>query len=174
MSRQPKWRNSKEKENLKEDIISGIVTIDMHPAIVYAMRDGEYHKFPYERFKINYKNLHQALTKLKGAAQEDTQALEYSMQHWQNDDHATNNNNNTYPTWHNSVAKTLLVEDLKSNDIAAMAPAAVRQLRPEYMAFPPKVFRDNLNKEKKKTTIKAYWEHQREMRKDKKQGTKKE
>jgi hypothetical protein len=171
--RKQKWRNSKEKEHLKEDIISGIVTLDMHPAIVYAMRDGEYHKFPFDRFKVNYRNLHQAIIKLKEAAQEDTRALEYSMQHWQDDEHGLNNNN-MYPIWHNSVAKTLLIEDLKSNDIAAMAPAAIRQLRPKYMAYPPKVFRDHLNKEKKKPTIKAYWEHRRELKKRKQQGTKEE
>ena len=56
------WRNSKEKEKLRKDIISGKLPDDVPPNIVYNMHDaGICHKFRFSYFKINLNNLRKAL-----------------------------------------------------------------------------------------------------------------
>ena len=72
----PKWINSKEKENLRNDIINGVVSDTMHAREVYEMRNGSYHKFPYHRFKENLKNLRQTIRNATDAAREDEIAFD--------------------------------------------------------------------------------------------------
>jgi hypothetical protein len=160
-----KWRNSKEKENLRDDIINGVVTAEMRPSAVYNMRNGTYHKFPYVNFQTNLRNLRIAIAKLKVAKMEDEIALDDTARRWQERPaHGPGN----YPIWHESVAKALLIGDIASGAIEGLQPAQVRQRRPEYQIYPLKVFRDFLHKEKTKPVIKAYWEHHRQLKKEKK------
>jgi hypothetical protein len=166
-----KWIHSKEKENLKDDIINGVVSETMHAREVYEMRNGSYHKFPYHRFQDNLKNLRKAIQMARDSAREDEIAFGNVMREWPRQEEA--GATRTYPPWHNSRAKALLLEDIEAGIIDGYCPSIVRQTRPEYMEYPPQVFRDHLNKEKKKPEIKAYWEHQRALAKAKKQGREK-
>jgi hypothetical protein len=154
-----KWRYSDEKEQLKKDILSGIVDNRTNPAAVYQMHDGAYHKFPYDRFKPNLKNLIQAIDKLKNASAEGDVAFASSIQEWPQEQLLPD----AYPPWHNSRAKELLLVDLASGVIDGFQPLQAWQSRPEYMTYPLKTFRDHLYKEKNKPIIKAYWEHRKAL-----------
>jgi hypothetical protein len=142
-----------------------VVSDAMDAKEVYEMHNGAYHKYPYDRFKINLKNLRQAINDLQKAASEDEIALENMIQEWPIEDDSPT----TYPPWHNSHARMLLLRDIEQGEIDGHQPSIVWHSRLEYMEYPLKVFRDHLNKEKTKPTIKAYWEHQRELKKKKKQ-----
>ena len=60
-----KWSRSEEKKKLGKDIISGTVSENIPPDLVYDMHEGIYHVFPYENFKVNLKNLIAAIKKKK-------------------------------------------------------------------------------------------------------------
>jgi hypothetical protein len=128
------------------------------------MHQGIYHKFVYINFKTNLKNLHAAIKKQQGAAEEDEVALACVFLTWEPQVGPV------YPPWHNSEAKRLLLEDLQSGAIQNVKPKELWQMRPEYAVYPLDTFRDHLNKEKKKPIIKAYWEHQKSLKKLKKEG----
>jgi hypothetical protein len=154
-----KWFHSEEKEGLRNDIINGVVSEETDPKIVYNMRNGAYHRFPYHRFKISLKNLIQAIRKWQNAAVEDEAAFDNAVEQW------AHPNAPPYPaSWHNSIAKLYLLQDIGSHAIDGMKPIDIQRMRPEYMAYPLKVFRDHLYKERSKPASRAYWEHQRERR----------
>jgi hypothetical protein len=50
------WRNSKAKELLYKDIVSGEVNEDMEAEIVYGMK-VEYQQYPLKNFRTNLRNL---------------------------------------------------------------------------------------------------------------------
>jgi hypothetical protein len=160
----PKWIHSKEKDQLKKDILDGVVTDDMRPAVVYQMHDGIYQKYKYTNFTTNLRNLRIAITKSIAAAYEDEIAFQNIRKQW------TAQVNPAYPPWHNSAAKALLLEDIKAGATDGLKAAAVWELRPEYLQFPLNVFRDHLSKEKTKPKVKANWEHQKKLKKLKKEG----
>jgi hypothetical protein len=140
-----KWINSNEKEKLKDDIISGIVNDEMRCATVYHMHNGIYHKFEYTNFRTNLRNLRIAVAKLKAAAAEDAIAFNNVTLDWPV---LVQVAPPQYPTWHNSVVKTLLLDDIKYGMTDGLKPAAVWHMRPEYSVYPIKVFHDHFNKEK--------------------------
>jgi hypothetical protein len=162
------WKTSEEKEQLRKDIINGVVKGDMKAEIVYQMHQGAYHKFKFERFKDNLQNLRNAIIKSKTAAEEDEFALLNTLQHW-----PAQVDLPPYPAWHGSVAKAYLLEDIESGVVEGVKTANVWQMRPEYKMYPLNVFRDHLNKEKKKPAEKGYWEHQRELKELKKRNKRK-
>ena len=162
-----KWKNSGEKQQLKMDILSGIVSPEMRPSVVYNMHNGIYHKFEYTNFQCNLRNLRSAINRSRIAAHEDEIAMRTTFQRWGREP-----GNEPYPAWHESEAKELLLDDIASGATEGLKPAEVHQLRPEYQDYPLKVFRDHLIKEKKKPTIRAYWEHQNEVTKQKRQRKK--
>jgi hypothetical protein len=145
------------EKKLREDILNGTVTAEMSTRTVYNMHDGAYHKFEYVNFRTNLRNLRLAIARAKEAAREDEVALGNVMQEWRRGDVPA------YPQWHNSVAKEILLRDLDNGILDGISSRNVYHMHPEYSAYPYKVFRDHLNKEKKLPVIKAYWEHQKEL-----------
>jgi hypothetical protein len=165
----PKWRYSAAKKQLRKDILAYVATEEMNAATVYDMHNGLYHPYLYERFKPNLKNLHASIKKLRNAARQDEIAFGNVVQNWPRQEL----NHRTYPPWHNSQARALLsLDDIQSGSIEEDKPSIVWQSRPEYMEYPLTTFRDHLNKEKKKPTIKAYWEHQKQLKKEAKRKKK--
>jgi hypothetical protein len=162
-----KWKHSDEKEQLKLDILSGVVSPEMRPSVVYNMHDGIYHKFEYVNFQSNLRNLRSAINSSRIAAHEDEIALRTTFQRWRHEP-----GEEQYPAWHKSDAKELLLEDIASGATEGLKPAEVHQLRPEYQDYPLKVFRDHLIKETKNPLVKAYWENQKELTKQKKKRKK--
>jgi hypothetical protein len=157
------WISSEEKKTLRKDILSGVVSEETNIRDVYHMHDGAYLKYPYARFKVNCKNLIAAVRRSQSAAIEDEHALRNVLVDWPQPPFAQ-----AAPAWHESVANALLLEDISSGVIEGLDPKTVWQRRPEYMQYTLQTFRDHLYKEKTKPTIKAYWEHQKELRKAKK------
>ena len=51
------WKGSREKRQLRKDILEGLVDEEMTAEEVYDMRGGIYHKFVFKNFKNNLKNL---------------------------------------------------------------------------------------------------------------------
>ena len=158
-----KWIVSEEKKQLRKDIIRGTVTEDIPADLVYDMHENICHKFPSKNFKINLKNLIAAIEKNKDDALRDEERLRNTLMKKSNEMIQPN-----YPVWNGSNAQALLVMDIESGLHQTMKPAQLRSIRPEYMVYPLKNFRDHLNKEKYKPAVKAYWLHVREMRKQKK------
>jgi DNA-binding NtrC family response regulator len=158
------WKTSKEKEQLKNDILSGVVSHEMKAAEVYNMHEGIYHRFEYVNFQNNLRNLRNAIHRSKIAAHEDEIAFRTTLQRWRQEPETEE-----YPPSHESEAKELLLEDIASGELEGLKPAQVHQLRPEYQEYPLTVFRDHLIKETKKPTVKAYWEHQKDLTTEKKE-----
>ena len=162
------WLKSEEKEMLRSDIIMGVVLDDMTPEIVYYMHDGAYKIFEFHKFKTNLRNLRIAIKKKQAEAQEDEVALVNTLEHRNRIMGGVENL--PYPRWSDSSALKLLLQDLASGVLENMKPAAVWMSRPEYRVYPLSVFRDHIYKEKTKPFVKAYWAHQRELKKAKKRG----
>lgn len=153
------WMKSDEKEQLRNDIINGVVTDNMQAALVYQMHHGAYHKFKFERFKVNLRNLRLAITKSEDAAKEDQFALANYLEQL-----PAQVDLPPYPPWYGSVNRACLLADIEASTIEGVKSENVWQMRPEYSIYPLDVFRDHLNKEKKNPTTKGYWEHERDLK----------
>jgi hypothetical protein len=127
------------------------------------MYEGIYHKFPFVNFKVNFKNLVVSVRRSEEHAARDGRLLINALS--QRPILAPP----SYPPWHSSAARALLVDDIKAGVIDGMAPSAVRMTRPEYASYPEKKFRDNLYKERHLPIKRAYWEHIEQQRQNKKQ-----
>jgi hypothetical protein len=64
------WKNSLAKEMLKKDIIDGLVTADMKPKEVFAMRKELYEPNA-KNFAANYRSLQRSLQALHDRSEED-------------------------------------------------------------------------------------------------------
>ena len=123
-----KWLGSEEKEMLRNDIVNDIVSDQETAKDVYEMHDGAYHKFRFERFKVNLQNLRKSLKQQFNSAQYDQAALISTLQDKQplivGDHHG-------YPKWHGSRARTLLLQDIDAGIIDGIKPAILQKTRPE-------------------------------------------
>jgi hypothetical protein len=105
------WKSSESKKKLQEDIVEGVVTLQSDPRMVYNMRNGIYHPFPFE----NFRNIAIAVNKSKNEASRDKAALYNTLR--QKPATAPPR----YPPWHSSDARRLLLIDLANGTIAGMA-----------------------------------------------------
>ena len=131
----------------------------MAPEAVYNMHNRAYHCFVFQVFKVNLKNLREAIKKKLEEVKDDETTLFNSLQ--QKTVIAVMQ---PYPEWNQSTAQTLLVQDIESGAADISEPALLRQTRPEYMVYPLRVFRDHIYKEKTKKLSRAYWDHQRQLK----------
>ena len=154
-----KWIISKEKEMLRSDIVNGIVLGTMSPEEVYDMHDGAYHVFPFKNFRVNLKNLRAAMIRSFRDAQEDEDCLVNTLK----EKNPLTGDQAQYPKWSNSIAQTLLGQDIEAGIFDQMAPATLWTTRPEYMEFPLTVFRNHIYKEKMKPLARSYWDNQRAL-----------
>jgi hypothetical protein len=130
------------------------------------MYDGMYHRFPFDNFKVNFKNLVASVKKQEDNAVQDRAVLENTLNQRPFQEPPE------FPPWFSSEARRLLLIDLESGTIANMIPSDIQQMRPEYMLYSKKKFRDNYYKEKHKPVAKAYWEFQKSQREMKKESRK--
>lgn len=153
-----KWRNSKAKQMLKEDIIFGAVTKAMLPRQVFEMRP-EYKKFEYKNFVTNLRNLRIAVDKLYARMQADCIAYGHDCAVLK--DLRANDPPGPVP-WHKSPARKLLKNDIDNNLHKQMQPKELHALRAEYKAFKLKVFRNHIYQEVDK---RAKFEHRMKKKK---------
>lgn len=161
-----KWRKSKAKEQLRSDIIKGIVPDEMTAEIVYDMHDGAYHPYDFKNFKVNLKNLRDVIKKRLSKAQVDEVALRNTIEQRTLITEGRVEDLR-YPRWNKSSAQALLTQDVASGIVNTMKPAELWMTRPEYRIYPLSVFRDHIYKEKIKPLSRAYWDHQRAISKGK-------
>jgi hypothetical protein len=88
-----------EKEQLKLDILSGVISPEMRASVVYNMHDGIYHKFEHVNFQSNLRNLCSAIYSSRIAAHKDEIALRTTFQQWRHEPGVEQ-----YPAWHESDA----------------------------------------------------------------------
>jgi hypothetical protein len=160
------WKTSKEKELLKKDIEDGVVSTQDQARSVYDMHNGVYHRFPYENFRNNLRNLLKTSEKSQTAANRDAAALVVAQAVIEARDNARDEDE--YPSWYFSDGRRLLLQDLQSGILEGKRPIAIHQSRPEYLVFPLKIFRDNYYKEKQRPVTKAYWDFLKSQRQQKK------
>lgn len=152
----PNWKESKGKQILRNDIISGVVTDDMPAEDVYAMSE-EYQKYAYKYFRVYLRYLRSSIHRQMDAVKKSTDAFEGFLYRAKAAKEAQNEEalpdscppqNRSYPKWDESDAKLLLQEDIKEGRDESLWPKDLWLSRPEYQLFPLKVFRDHLYGEK--------------------------
>ena len=84
--RELNWISSSQKEVLRKDIMSGIVSETTPAEVLYNMHNGIYHAFPLKNFKVNLKNLVAAIQKKEQNAQRDEELLQNTLKHKPNNE----------------------------------------------------------------------------------------
>ena len=144
----PKWRKSKAKEMLYQDICDGTVTDDMDGATVFMMRP-EFQLYKENNFKTNLKNLREAIKKDYKRMQGDLEDFTKDLQ--QLAIIRANDTSIDYEgMWHRSPpAQPQLEQDVKDGLHTRMKPSVLyrRGDRAVYRDFAPDLFRNHLHQE---------------------------
>jgi hypothetical protein len=153
------WKDSKAKDLLAKDILSGFVPDAMTAKEVYNdTREGRhllYAPYDFKNFVTNLRNLRKLLRTQEVLAVECQANLERELLLYPPSDMDPRG----YPRWDRSKAPACLKKDvtemLAGNLIAT--PSQLHASNPEYRRFPLKVFIDHINQEKKSRSQSAYW-----------------
>jgi hypothetical protein len=137
-----KWINSQAKIMLRDDIIRGVVHGQMAARDVYQMRE-EYSEFKFENFRTNLKSLRDAVATSILRMQIDSVFFGHDrsvmMRERQNAPRSL--------LWIESLAPSLLKQDINEGLHERMTPAELYASRVEYHAFPLQVFRNHIYQE---------------------------
>lgn len=151
---------------LRDGIISGLYPKTMSIESIYGS-DVLFRQYKWENFKTNTCNLRKAIDRDIERANRDDADFETDNQH-----HAVafapaaGNTEEHLPIWAGSDAAKKLKEDVDAGlHITMKSPKDLHQLRPEYQAWPLKVFRDHIEQEVRSRLTQSYWLHR-----DKKQS----
>jgi hypothetical protein len=156
----PPWKDSKAKQILREDIISGFVPGSMSAKDAYNdEREGRkqlYAPYKFENFTNNLRNLRKQITTLQKLADEDSAALIRELQLYP----PSEADPRGHPVWNGSKAQASLEQDVTAI-IAGMLekkpPKLLQLSRAEYQLFPLTTFRDHYYKELIGRNESAYW-----------------
>ncbi|CAB9498803.1 hypothetical protein SEMRO_45_G027240.1 [Seminavis robusta] len=146
-----KWKGSKGRALLKEQIIAGIVHEMSDPEQVHAGRD-EFKIFPINSFKTNMGNLLDQIITQFERLEVDTEAYGHDMAIIL--ERRKNNPLEKRP-WHRSPCPSLLEKDVKDGKHLEIDPETGKKVKPvvlyqsrlEYREFSQKVFRNHLYQE---------------------------
>ena len=157
------WQDSKTKEKLVADLVSGHVPIkakDMKPEVVYNLPDRFelFHKFPYEQFRNNLNRLRKTHQALFSYAKSDYEALmrDRTLHPKKTVD------NRGKPVWDESEAQFFLRQDRKAARQAmeqGIEPLSNEQLyasRSAYQRFDKKTFLQHIDQERRLELFIAY------------------
>ena len=154
------WQNSLAKEMLKKDILDGLVTADMKPKQVLAMRQELYEPYA-KNFAANYRSLQRSLQALHDRSEEDDAWIVHDQSLFPR----TDVDSLGRPRWDGSAAQQLLRDDMAAGALEELGgPTALRNTRSEYMRFSLKVFTDHINQEKTRKLQKSFWMNNRSKR----------
>jgi hypothetical protein len=159
-----KWRFSKAKELLYNDIIGGLVMEDSDYRVVFTMRP-EYQQYELVNFRCNLKNLLAAVRLKQGAADSDRSSFS-------NDVMVLNLRNQGRPAelqWNTSEAKLLLKADITMELHKHMKPIELWRHREVYQQFSLKTFRKHIYQETRSRIETSYWLEKQKQSKLKKQ-----
>ena len=136
------WGKSEAKQLLRDDIIRGIVKLEMDGDAVFQMRP-EYQLYKLVNFKTNLKNLREAIDKDYKRMQKDYE--------WYKHDRVLlkelRKNDPPQVHWRQSEARKLLKQDIDDGLHKMMKPSKLWESRQEYLAFAPDVFRKHIHQE---------------------------
>lgn len=154
------WKNSKVKEQLVDDLISGLIPFDrnaMPPKKVYNLEDRReiFHQFPYEQFRTNLNELRKTHRQLFEFAKADLQALlrDRTLHPKKTIDKRGN------LVWDGSEAQSLLRQHFKDSadandandaDGEDQGADALYDSLPAYKLFSKSVFLDHVRQEKRR------------------------
>jgi|688.fasta_scaffold477171_1 hypothetical protein len=154
MAEEPKikWKDSKAKSLLHDDILNGIVPLKATDADnrstgklldIYNMHP-EYAEYSYKKFSSRLSSIRKTISVNKSRAEDDRIALAKYIHN-----HAVSTvSHHGYTEWQNSTAQTLVLGDIESHLHDSMGIRGLYEFRPEYHEeFPLSVFRDKVKQE---------------------------
>jgi hypothetical protein len=154
------WKDSKAKDVLRKDIISGFVPSSMSAKEVYNdEREGRKQLYaPYElnKFTTNLRNLRTSIATLQRLAVEDSAALERELALYPPSDIDPRG----YPKWNGSMAQKSLEQDVTAiiaGTLEKKEPRVLHASRDEYLIFPLTIFRNHYYKELIGRNESSYW-----------------
>jgi hypothetical protein len=156
-----KWKDSRAKMLLRQDILDGKVTASMKPKQVFEMR-AEYKPYGIKNFRSNLYSLRSVTKENQQKADSDAAALAHDRCIHPKAVYTPKG----YPRWDGSDAQRFLKEDMESCLTNRFDPSVLRETRPEYKAFPLKVFRDHIYQEVRSKTGSSYWMNRSNKKKD--------
>ena len=120
-----------------------------------------FRQYKKENFRSNFRSLKKTMDKNAAAVAFDQNAFEKEASKYPSEPMLKAG----YPRWNYSQnnAKKLLENDMKPGGVYSnnMKPLTLRAFRPEYQAFPKKVFGDRLYREHRRKTETSFWVHKR-------------
>lgn len=153
------WKDSKAKEVLTKDILSGFVPDSMTAKDVYNdTRHGRhliYAPYDFKNFSTNIRNLRKLLRTQEGLAAECQANLDRELLLYPPSDMDPRG----YPRWDKSNAPESLKKDVDAMLAGTLiaTPSQLHASNPEYSVFPLKVFINHINQEKKSRCQSSYW-----------------
>ena len=160
----PSWGPSQAKKLLREDIINEVVTSEMDPAFVFAMRP-EYQDYKFANFTTNLKNLTEVIAKHHQRMKDD---CKYYIEDRKllKQFRMMNPRVQKYPNWHQSEAQRLLKVDVDHGRHTIYKPSELYLApnRAAYRDFPPDVFRKHLHQEVDERASKAFRFEKKKLR----------
>lgn len=140
------WAESEAKRLLRTDLIEGRVPEEWTGVQVKQMRP-EYAPYSQSRFTANLKTLRDGLERDYGRMVEDVDIYGHDMALLKDYQQNHPPREKDYPLFHDHQARILLKSDVDNNKHKEMKPFQLRESRPEYQEFPPKVFRKHIYQE---------------------------
>lgn len=151
------WKDSKTKEQLVADLISGHVPLDkkdMKPDAVYNLADrcDLFHQFPFKQFRDNLNRLRKTHRDLFSYAESDYEALmrDRTLHPKKKVD------NQGKPVWDESEAQLFLRQDRKDKLHETMSKTAFYASRLAYQLFDKKTFLKHIEQERRREIYIAY------------------
>lgn len=141
------------KPLLTADILDNTVTASMAPSAVVLMRH-QYFVVKYANFCANFLALKKKLGVDCTSARDDDLALQNDRLLHPID---MENPRMAYPCWDGHPAQRLLKEDIDDGKHLGVTPAALRETKEEYKAFPLSVFRKHIHQEVRSRVETPYW-----------------
>ena len=147
-----KWQDSRAKALLYRDVLKGIVPIkatDEQNKSTGKLQDiyrmhPEYAEYDYKKFSARLSNIQKSVASTQKRSESDRNAL---VKYIQNHSVSTVSHKG-YAEWQDSIAQSLLLEDIESNLQVTMGTERLYHSRPEYYEeFPLSAFRDKIKQE---------------------------
>jgi hypothetical protein len=144
------------KKMLANGIVDGTYPDFMDPEAVYGDKH-EFRQYKWINFKSNLSNLRAAIKRDIHRANADAANVAIDLQLYSPAPLAAQG----YPVWAESAAERQLKIDVDNGRHLTMKPKELYGLddRPEYRAWPLKVFRKHIHQEVRSRKTQAYWLH---------------
>lgn len=161
-----KWRNSKARYLLHQDLISGRIPLDsttMDAPTAYKSRP-EFGKSDEEKWKGRLADARKQIEEKKLRAERDSAALSHDMSLLKNHETAALGHGGRPPRWEGSRAQYFLREDMAAEKHKMMRPSKLRETRQEYEVFPKRAFALHITQEARRQNFDDFVELQKQKK----------